>query len=157
VRLRLQQAIEERDTRLKPSKEKEETNRILGQLDGLRTSLSEKQDQLPKRQAQKLRKEYEALQMYYLQQIKRGSIAKALKLSPQQVSEIIEKFKRDMRKLVQAHGQEELKQSNEKGELFSEAMIEEVVSQRKRGAKLGEKISKSKNPALIEAMSSHFN
>ena len=37
--------------------------------------------------------------MYYVKEMKRGQIAKALKLSPQQVTEIVEKFKRDMTKL----------------------------------------------------------
>ena len=36
-------------------------------------------------------------------------------------------------------------------------MIEDIVSLRKRGDKLKEKITKSKNPALIEEMASHFN
>jgi hypothetical protein len=35
-------------------------------------------------------------------------------------------------------------------------MLEEIITQRKRGLKLKEKIVKSKNPALIEAMASHF-
>jgi hypothetical protein len=36
-------------------------------------------------------------------------------------------------------------------------MVEEIITQRKRGIKLKEKISKSKNPKLIEAMSSLFD
>ena len=36
-------------------------------------------------------------------------------------------------------------------------MVEEVIALRKRGVKLNEKVVKSKNPALIEAMSSHFD
>ena len=36
-------------------------------------------------------------------------------------------------------------------------MVEEIIAQRKRGIKLKEKIAKSKNSTLIEAMSSLFD
>jgi DNA-binding transcriptional regulator LsrR (DeoR family) len=61
---------------------------------------------LPKRQAQRLEKEYKALEMYYIQQEKRGKIAKALKLTPEEVTKIVEKFKRDVNKVVALMGEE---------------------------------------------------
>ena len=112
--------------RLRPSKEKEEANLVLGQLEGLKTSLRETEAQVPKRQAQKLRKEYQALEMYYVKEMKRGQIAKALRLSPQQVTEIVEKFKRDMAKIAMGcrprealHLPEESKGETNNQELFT--------------------------------------
>ena len=43
--------IEEREMRLRPSKEKEEANRILNQLEGMKASFRDKEVELPKRQA----------------------------------------------------------------------------------------------------------
>ena len=44
--------------------------------------------------------------MYYIQQEKRGKIAKALKLTPEEVTKIVEKFKRDVNKVVALMGEE---------------------------------------------------
>ena len=72
VRQQVQLLIDERDLRLRPSREKEEANQILGHLEGLKSSLKESEPSLPKRQAQRLRKEYTALEMYYVKEMKRG-------------------------------------------------------------------------------------
>jgi hypothetical protein len=72
VRQQVQLLIDERDLRLRPSREKEEANQVLGRLEGLKSSLKESEPSLPKRQAQRLRKEYTALEMYYVKEMKRG-------------------------------------------------------------------------------------
>jgi hypothetical protein len=72
VRQQVQLLIDERELRRRPSKEKEEANQILGRLEGLKSSLKESEPSLPKRQAQRLRKEYSALEMYYIKEMKRG-------------------------------------------------------------------------------------
>ena len=70
VRQQVQLLIDERDLRLRPSREKEEANQVLGRLEGLKSSLKEREPSLPKRQAQRLRKEYTALEMYYVKEMK---------------------------------------------------------------------------------------
>ena len=41
--------MDERDMRMRPSKEKEEAHKILGQIDGLKTRLRENDSKIPKR------------------------------------------------------------------------------------------------------------
>ena len=72
VRQQVQLLIDERDLRLRPSREKEEANQVLGRLEGLKSSLKESEPSLPKRQAQRLRKEYTALELYYVKEMKRA-------------------------------------------------------------------------------------
>lgn len=66
----------------------------------MKNYLSANEDKISKREAQRLRKEYSALEMYYLEDKKRAVIAKALRVSPDDVTKIIEKFKRDLRKVA---------------------------------------------------------
>jgi hypothetical protein len=49
VRQQVQLLIDERDLRLRPSREKEEANQVLGRLEGLKSSLKESEPSLPKR------------------------------------------------------------------------------------------------------------
>jgi hypothetical protein len=66
----------------------------------MKSYLQSNQPLITKREAQRLRKEYSVVEMYYLQKKKRGVIAKALRLSPDEVTKIIEKFKKDLGRVV---------------------------------------------------------
>lgn len=74
---------------MRPSDEKAEEMQVLGQLQRVKSALDLDKDQLPKRQAQRLRKEYTVLDMYFNQKIKTGRIASAVKMSAQEVGYIV--------------------------------------------------------------------
>lgn len=44
---------------------------------------------MPKKEAKKLKTEFQALEMYFIKEEKRNHIAKTLKLEPQKVTEIV--------------------------------------------------------------------
>jgi hypothetical protein len=65
-------ALEQRQFRHRPSAEKKEEIEILARLRGMKSNLEDDQVKIPKRQAQRLRKEYQVLELYYLKNVKRG-------------------------------------------------------------------------------------
>ena len=147
---------------MRPSAEKKEQLQVFGKLQGLKNSLTANENQIPKRQAQRLRKEYSAIEMYFFEEKKRGVIAKALGLSPDEVGKIIKKFKRDLNQVVEALTLEKEKaqttsNSNQNCFQITSEKLESILCERKKEKRALDKHSKSKNPELLKALSNHFD